>query len=1215
MREVDLQPPAAAEVDAKAYPAVGLRAIFQTKAWAARTVDKVRSRVMLQKIDAKAAEKGSNASLSDGNSDYYTPEALTLRRQLRHHADIVTAYRKLWVGVLRLSTELGLHTEASEENSVPRGGYRQFYWKLWLHMGADAADEEDVREFDDTFYEDWRHDVGEGGAEEQFMNFEQFSTAVYELADHWCDSLDPVDYVQFIDSLEGCAHGTPAAPPERAEHSGSLRGRSGRLSHRSSGEWSPQKGTADGDGDGAGGGSGATAPPTGAASLQRRQSGLSTHLLSHGPQHTVHRSGLLLLGGEGGGEGGGGEGGGGAGGSALAARGGISPTEWGAPNSLPPAAVAPRARTAVPQAGRAPHAGGAAQAVGAPHRHLIQPPHPQGRSALEPWRQQYRMIDYDATAISLLPRSDAMVLQYAEEYAGSLEGAVPPASAKEWGPDQEEWGRAVRLLAAAEAAPAADMHFEGEVLLAELVRPEYAGYLPPAGYLPTSATPATPASPPASPFSPTEPGRRCRDPAARDAEVQLGVARRCSSAAVAVTSHLGAVHDECIGFGGGTSGATPSRAAGSRQGQRQGQPQQRGRGRPSLPRGEAAAPRPGSAAAPRPGSAAALLSSVAARAPCDAEAVEDERRYLSHLAERAGPEYLRRLLHAGPTQKHRRAEAQGYTNADTLWRPRQRAQEEPAHSALPPQRAVPVAMLKGMYEPGSGGGGGGSGGGGGGGGGGNAGGGGAAARGGRGFTAPAGAMLSALKVHAVAAHWVSPRALPDVSLWPPETIAAWLAQPKQLAALRLEREMAQGDGGRSTQVRTALASLQHELDAYRRALSTARALLQRVHARLLAAEAELPGVTQGLQLLPPLRAMMALAAHGGTKTLQCLQVAAAAAATARGGGGGGGGGGGACVGGGRFELPGEGGSGNEAEGVMHALQISLKADVEAWRDFGLQLLFVTRQGLEAGTGTADATATATATTAVPPATPPVVTAAMVHAQQQRIDAVFGGGGGGGGGGGVGGGLLPAGVEARLPLALQALARAVVEQRPATLDDVSDLPPFLAAQALAEPEAMQDLSSLVAQLIATDDPHGAASHSATRAPSPDTGPASRGRAPSPPTAQQRADAGVARVRLRMEAWLEAAEAARCAPGSLPTGSLRERADALLSGVQLYLCVWLRTLCVQLVQTPEKLLRLVGEHVAAQVPPPLLYPLLPFARPPPRPPRNLPSISLDLPSISP
>ena len=253
--EADREPPAAAEVGLKAYPEVGLRAIFQTKAWAARTVDRVRSRVMQQKIESQKAEKyadrGSTASMIEGNSDYYTTGALKRRRQLRHHPDVEAAYRKLWVGVLRLSTELGLHTEASEENRVPRGAYRQFYWKLWLHMGADADDEEEVHEFDETFYEDWCHDVGEGGTE---MHFEQFSTAVYELADHWCDSLEPMDYVRFIDSLEGCAHGTPSAPPEAAQHTGLLRRRSsrmsGRLSRRSSKEGSLQPGTADGDGEG-----------------------------------------------------------------------------------------------------------------------------------------------------------------------------------------------------------------------------------------------------------------------------------------------------------------------------------------------------------------------------------------------------------------------------------------------------------------------------------------------------------------------------------------------------------------------------------------------------------------------------------------------------------------------------------------------------------------------------------------------------------------------------------------------------------------------------------------------------------------------------------------------------------------------------------------------------------------------------------------------------
>ena len=55
--EADPEPPAAAEVGLKAYPEVGLRAIFQTKAWAARTVDRVRSRVMQQKIESRKAEK------------------------------------------------------------------------------------------------------------------------------------------------------------------------------------------------------------------------------------------------------------------------------------------------------------------------------------------------------------------------------------------------------------------------------------------------------------------------------------------------------------------------------------------------------------------------------------------------------------------------------------------------------------------------------------------------------------------------------------------------------------------------------------------------------------------------------------------------------------------------------------------------------------------------------------------------------------------------------------------------------------------------------------------------------------------------------------------------------------------------------------------------------------------------------------------------------
>ena len=78
-----------------AEAAVGLRAIFQTKSWASRTVDRVRSRMMLKKIKASAAERGHSGSAGEGNSDYYTTEALKVRRLLRQHSDIVAAFRQL----------------------------------------------------------------------------------------------------------------------------------------------------------------------------------------------------------------------------------------------------------------------------------------------------------------------------------------------------------------------------------------------------------------------------------------------------------------------------------------------------------------------------------------------------------------------------------------------------------------------------------------------------------------------------------------------------------------------------------------------------------------------------------------------------------------------------------------------------------------------------------------------------------------------------------------------------------------------------------------------------------------------------------------------------------------------------------------------------------------------------------------------------------------
>ena len=448
-----------------------LAGMMKAKEFAAKLTDRVRSSLMLKRIAEKAAEQEHhNAHYRDqAGEDFYSTDALKARRRLQRHDLVQAANKKLHAEVRQLAAKMGLEIV---ENRIPRPVYRQFYWLLWIKMGSDAEDDDDQQDFIETFFEDWSHDVGAGEAD---MNFAQFASAMFELADHWCDSLEPTDYVGFIDSLDECCSTDPPAPPEPAGLGDSLgepppaapppavaKPPEGCVHHRCPsprhtherrrpmcclapyrrrakiGRWD-----ADASYTPPGSSSAKTRPPPKPPPKPPRTPPTKPEL------HT-HKSGLLELGADDG--------------ASTAAR-------KTSPKLPPPPKPAPFAR---PPLGGGPRLLGGASSAGA---QLSRAPPP--RVALGEWRQQFRLEDFDPTAVSLLtPPEQSLVLQYGYEYAGALRGGAGAGGGGRGG-GGGGGGGGNSLLPGASGAPGGVVHDRDEAGVAVLVQQQTASELLP----------------------------------------------------------------------------------------------------------------------------------------------------------------------------------------------------------------------------------------------------------------------------------------------------------------------------------------------------------------------------------------------------------------------------------------------------------------------------------------------------------------------------------------------------------------------------------------------------------------------------------------------------------------------------------------------------------------------------------------------------------------
>ena len=160
----------------------------------------------LQNLDAaKEKAKDAEAALEDekrqqtydgaqlaGDLHFYTPEQIHARKKLRQHKRIEELLCFWW----HASSN---HDDANDDGFLDRCEYEKLYYRLLRAFDEDDIDENDLthEQAREAFEEDWRKDSGGDGT----IDCCEFKDAIFELADHWCESTDAVEYIEYLEMM------------------------------------------------------------------------------------------------------------------------------------------------------------------------------------------------------------------------------------------------------------------------------------------------------------------------------------------------------------------------------------------------------------------------------------------------------------------------------------------------------------------------------------------------------------------------------------------------------------------------------------------------------------------------------------------------------------------------------------------------------------------------------------------------------------------------------------------------------------------------------------------------------------------------------------------------------------------------------------------------------------------------------------------------------
>ena len=133
-----------------------------------------------------------------GDLAFYSKDSLKKRYELRHHDDVMEQLQLWWYTALR-SMQSG---DVADAHELVRERYVEVSIRIYKAMIEDF----DLREAEKSAADDWEHDSR--GA--TTLGRERFMDSMFELADVWTHSMEPIEYSFFLKTLFGqVAQGEP----------------------------------------------------------------------------------------------------------------------------------------------------------------------------------------------------------------------------------------------------------------------------------------------------------------------------------------------------------------------------------------------------------------------------------------------------------------------------------------------------------------------------------------------------------------------------------------------------------------------------------------------------------------------------------------------------------------------------------------------------------------------------------------------------------------------------------------------------------------------------------------------------------------------------------------------------------------------------------------------------------------------------------------------
>ena len=179
--------------------------VGRVHALAKSSVAAALARIDSAAAEAAAAEAKAEAALHsasrqakfdgaqmEGDLSLYTPAQVLARGRLRRQPRIEELLQCWWHAS-------AAHDNADGDDVLDKAEYEALYTRLLAAFDEDGDDANDLADeaARAAFEEDWVKDSGGDGA----IDEEEFKDAIFELADHWCEGVDAIEYIEYLEMM------------------------------------------------------------------------------------------------------------------------------------------------------------------------------------------------------------------------------------------------------------------------------------------------------------------------------------------------------------------------------------------------------------------------------------------------------------------------------------------------------------------------------------------------------------------------------------------------------------------------------------------------------------------------------------------------------------------------------------------------------------------------------------------------------------------------------------------------------------------------------------------------------------------------------------------------------------------------------------------------------------------------------------------------------